>query len=101
MADLITKVTGHKFYSKNDLKNAYLQIQVNDESQKYLVINTQLDLYKYKHLPIGIHCTPAIFQKYLAQFLSNIDNFFPYIDIRIFSNTQLDHKILYKVLNLL
>ena len=35
MADLITKVTGHKFYSKIDLKNAYLQTQVDDEGKKY------------------------------------------------------------------
>ena len=76
MADLITKVTGHKFYSKNDLKNAYLQIQVNDESQKYLVINTHLGLYKYKRLSLGIHSAPAIFQKHIAQLLSNIDNCF-------------------------
>ena len=66
MVDLITKVAGHKFYSKIDLKNAYLQIKVDNESQKYLVINTHLGLYKYKRLPFGIHCAPAIFQKYMG-----------------------------------
>ena len=63
MADLITKIADHKFYSKIDLKNAYLQIKVDDESQKYLVINTHLGLFKYKHLPFCIHCAPTIFSE--------------------------------------
>ena len=33
--DLITKVAGHKFYSKIDLRNAYLQILDGDESHKF------------------------------------------------------------------
>ena len=91
MTDLITRRAGHKFYSKIDLKNAYLKIKVDNESQKYLVINTHLGLYKYKRLPIGIHCAPAIFQIYMAKFLSNTDNCFPYLDDIIFSSTKLNH----------
>ena len=103
MADLITKVAGHKFYSKIDLKNAYLQIQVSDESQKFLVINTHLGLYKYKRLPFGIHSAPAIFQKFISLLLLNVDGCFPYLDdIIIYSDTKQDHDtILSKVLNLL
>ena len=76
MADLITKVACHKFYSKVNLKNAYLQIQVDDESQKYLMIDTYLGLCRYKQLPFGIHCCLAIFHEYMAWLLSSIDNFF-------------------------
>ena len=56
MADILTKVAGHKFYSKIDLKNAYLQIKIGNKSQKYLVINTHFGIFRY---------TPKIFQKYI------------------------------------
>ena len=80
-----------------------MQILVDDESKKYLVINTHLSLYKYKHLIFDIYYALAIFQKYMAQLLCNIDNCFLYLDdIIILIFTQLDHdKILCKVLDLL
>ena len=80
-----------------------IQTQVDIDHQIFLTFIIHLDLYKYKRLPFGIHCAPAIFQKYMAQLLSHIDNWFPYLDdIIIFSNTKLDYdKVLCKVLNLL
>ena len=51
----------------------------------------------YLRLPFGIHCAPAIFQKYMAQILSNIDNCLSYLDdIIIFSNTKLDYDMYVK-----
>ena len=63
---LVHLEAGQKFYSKIDLNNAYLQIKGDNESQKYLVNNTHLGLYKYKRFNFGIHCALAIFQKHMA-----------------------------------
>lgn len=80
MAELISNVSGHQFYTKLDLKNAYLQIEVVPDDCKYLVINTHLGLYKYLRLPFGIHSSPAIFQKFISQLLASHEGTHPYLD---------------------
>ena len=103
MTDLVAKVSGHQVYSKIDLQNAYLQINVNDSDRKYLVINTHLGLFRYKRLPFGIHSSPAIFQKFIPQLLNDQEGCCPYLDdIIIYANSQEQHdKILSKVLEIL
>ena len=94
MNELISSASGHKFYSKLDLKNAYLQLLVAPEDTKYLVINTHLGLYKYSRLPFGLHSAPSIFQRFIEQLLSNIEGVFPYIDdILICADTLEEHDI--------
>ena len=69
MSNLITKVSGYKFYSKIDLKNAYLQIKVDNKSQKYFVINTHLGLYKYEHLTFNLPFTVVNFQRLVSSII--------------------------------
>ena len=38
--ELFQKMQGGKTFSKLDLKTAYLQMELDEESRKYLVINT-------------------------------------------------------------
>lgn len=45
MKELFTKLKGAKFLSLFDLKDAYLQQPVDNESSKNLMINTQKGLY--------------------------------------------------------
>ena len=80
MTELISNVSGYKYYTKLDLKNAYLQIKVAPDDCKYLVINTHLGLYKYLRLPFGIHSAPAIFQKFISQLLASHEGAHPYLD---------------------
>lgn len=54
-------------FSKIDLKDAYLQMELDDDSKEIMVINTPLGLFQYQRLPYGIASAPAIFQKYLEQ----------------------------------
>ena len=46
-------------FSKIDLKDAYNQLRVDEESQKWLVINTHKGLFKYRRLPFGISLLSA------------------------------------------
>ena len=64
---------GHKF-SKLDLADAsaYLQIPLDEKSADLVVINTRQGLYKYKHLPFGLSCALAVFQKLMEQIVSDI-----------------------------
>ena len=52
--DLLTSLTGGQKFSKIDLSQAYQEIKLGDESQKYVTINTHKGLYQFQHLPYGV-----------------------------------------------
>ncbi len=58
--DLFARLAGGKKFSKLDLANAYLQLQLDDDSKQYVVINTHRG---YNRLPFGVSSAPAIFQR--------------------------------------
>ena len=65
--DLLATLSGGKIFSKIDLSHAYQQVELDDNSQKYLTINTHKGLYRYKRLPYGVSSAPAIFQRIMDQ----------------------------------
>ena len=60
--EIFNKLNGWKIFSKIDPSDAYLQIEVDEESSKLLCINTHRGLYKYNRLVLGVKVAPAIFQ---------------------------------------
>ncbi|XP_039618275.1 uncharacterized protein K02A2.6-like [Polypterus senegalus] len=70
---------GEKF-SKIDLAQAYLQMEVEDSSKKYLTINTTKGLYQYNRLVFGVASAPAIWQKAIEQVLQGIPGTQCYLD---------------------
>ena len=58
--------------SKIDLSHAYQQVELDEDSQKYLTINTHKALYRYKRLPFGVSSAPAIFQRIMDQLLQGV-----------------------------
>ena len=61
-----------KILSKIDLSHACQQVELDDNSQKYLTINTHKGLYRYKRLPFGVSSAPAIFQRIMNQILLGV-----------------------------
>nr|XP_022910195.1 uncharacterized protein K02A2.6-like [Onthophagus taurus] len=78
--DITAKLSGGKYFSKIDLKDAYLQMEVHPESRKYLVVATHKGYFAYKRLPFGISFAPALFQRTMDQILSGIDGVVCYLD---------------------
>ncbi|XP_051784512.1 uncharacterized protein K02A2.6-like [Erpetoichthys calabaricus] len=70
---------GEKF-SKIDLAQAYLQMEVKDSSKKYLTNNTTKGLYQYNRLVFGVASVPAIWQKAIEQVLQGIPGTQCYLD---------------------
>ena len=50
--DLFATVTGGKFFTKLDMSHSYQQIELDDASKQYVVINTHKGLSIWVHL----HC---------------------------------------------
>ena len=73
--DLYAELTGSKVFSKLDLSHEYAQLNVDEESQAYLTINTHKGLYSYLKLPYGVKSspTPQIFQAKMDQILQGIE----------------------------
>ena len=60
--DVFLKLRGGQRFTKVDLKSAY-QLPLDPESQRLVTINTHSGLERYKRLPFGIACSPALFQR--------------------------------------
>ena len=52
--EIYANLTGGKQFSAIDLREAYLQMEIDEPSRKYLTINTHRGLYQYQRLQYGI-----------------------------------------------
>ena len=61
--DLMSQLAGGQRFSKIDLSQAYQQVQLDNESRKFVTINTHQGLYQYTRVPFGISSAPACFKR--------------------------------------
>ena len=71
--DIFAKLAGGQKFTKIDLRQAYHQMEVEEESQEYLTINTHQGLYRYNRLVFGITSAPAIWQRSMDQILEGVE----------------------------
>ena len=90
--ELFQKLNGGHKFSKLDLAEAYLQIPLDEKSNELTVINTHQGLYKFKRLPFGLSCAPAVFQKLIEQLVGDIPGVACYLDdIVVTGRSEQDH----------
>ena len=90
--DLLASLGRGKSFTKLDLAHAYQQIPLDEESKKYVVINTHKGLYKYNRLPFGVSSAPSIFQRTMEGILRGIPNVCVYIDdILVTGQSEQEH----------
>ena len=77
--NLIATLNGGKEFSKLDLRQAYQQLLLNNESRERLTINTHKGLFQTTRLQYGVHSAPGMFQREMEKRLSLI----PYLTVRI------------------
>jgi hypothetical protein len=78
--DLLTTLAGGENFSKLDLSQAYQQVELEESSKQYCVINTHKGLFKYNRLPFGVSSAPAIFQRVMENLLLGMANLAVYFD---------------------
>ena len=90
--DLLASTTNAKIFTKLDLSNAYLQLELDEDSQKLVTISTHKGLYKYNCLPFGVSSAPSIFQRTMEGIVAGIPNVVVYIDdILVVGSSEEDH----------
>ncbi|CAF4178451.1 unnamed protein product [Rotaria sordida] len=90
--ELFTVLNGGEKFTKIDLSDAYLQVQLDDDSKELLVINTHKGLFRFNRLPFGIASAPSIFQKIMDQMIAGLDGTICYLDdIIVTGKNTIDH----------
>ena len=89
---LLEKLQGGQFYSKIDLADAYLQLELDEDAKKLCVINTPFRLYQYHRMCFGVTSSPAQFQRLIVTMISGLPGVAAYLDDLITSgSTETEH----------
>lgn len=78
--EVLTKLNKGEYFSKIDIRSAYNQIEVDEETSEILTWNTHLGLFRHKRLPFGIKTATAIFQRIMDQLIQGIDGVCSFLD---------------------
>ena len=90
--DVFDKLAGGTKFTEIDLAHAYQQVEMDEESQKLLVINTHKGLFMNTRLLQGLSPASAIFQKKVDQSIQGIDSTVAWVDnIIITGKTDDEH----------
>lgn len=90
--DLYATLMGGQEFAKLDLNQAYQQIQLDEDSKRYVTINTHKGLLRYNRLPYGVSSSPRIFQRIHENGVQGIPNVLVRVDdILITAKTRVSH----------
>ncbi|PAA93146.1 hypothetical protein BOX15_Mlig023152g1 [Macrostomum lignano] len=96
METIFSEIAGMSHFSKLDLSDAYLQIELDEDSREVTTIATPLGLFRYKRLVPGLKSASAIFQKAMETILQDVSNKIVYQDDVLLgakSNAELRSKV--------
>ena len=80
VTELLTKLAGGKKFSIIDLKEAYMQVPLDEASQRYTVVNTHKGLMAATRLVYGISSAPAIFEGLMETLLAGTPHTAVFLD---------------------
>ena len=61
--DILSQMSGTKYFTKLDASNAYWQIELGEESSKLLTFNSLFGHYQFLRMPYGIHSASDVCQQ--------------------------------------
>lgn len=90
--ELFAKMAGCRYFSKIDLKQAYLQLELEKEAKEILTLNTSKGLYECNRLMYGVASAPAVWQRTIENILKNIPGVSIFLDdIKIATENEEKH----------
>ena len=93
IVEVFERLFGCQVFSKLDQPDAYLQVELDDESKRHVVITTHRGLYRYNRLCFGLSSAPANFQGIIEQILRPVKGVQPYLnDIALTGANLNDHR---------
>ena len=74
--EILPELSKAKVFTKVDLKEGFLQVELDEESSKLTVFQTPWGRYRFHRMPFGITPAPEIFQMKLDQSLEGLKGVF-------------------------
>ncbi len=62
---VVEYVAGNQYYATLDLKDAYIQVLLDEASKNLTTFSEGINLYRFKRLPFGLSCSTSIFVRQL------------------------------------
>lgn len=94
---IINDLAGSRFFSSIDLRHGFWNIQLDPKCQELLAFSIGQEQLQPTRLPMGLACSPSIFQRIMIQIMQDFLNNFVHVyldDVIIYSKdeaTHLDH----------
>lgn len=87
-------MAGGEKFSKIDLSQAYLHMQIHEDDRHLLTINTHKGLYRCNRMLFGLSSAPAIWQREMEKILQGIEGVSVFLyDIKITASDDATHLI--------
>ena len=61
---------GNNYYTTLDIKDAYYQVELSEQSRDLTTFSDGVSLYRFKRLSFGLSCSPAIFSRIMGNMLT-------------------------------
>ena len=65
--EVLQEFNGSSVFSKLDIKWAFHQVELSEDSRSITMFVTHKGLYRYKRLMFGISCAPKMYQRIIQQ----------------------------------
>ena len=91
--EVFQKLVGGRRFTKLDLADAYLQLEMDEESRRYLVYTTHKGLYRVNRLAFGLACAPAVFQSVIEQVLAPVPKTQAYLDDIVVTGSTVEEHL--------
>ena len=80
ISDTLQELEGFQYATSLDMNMGYYHITLSEEASNICTIVTEFGKYWYKRLPMGVSCSPDIFQAKIYELLGDIEGTRAYID---------------------
>ncbi|XP_055604877.1 uncharacterized protein K02A2.6-like [Uranotaenia lowii] len=78
--DYIARLGRRSVWSKLDIREAFLQIELAENSRDVITFMTNRGLFRFKRLPFGLITAPEVFQKAMDEMLADCSGTYWYLD---------------------
>jgi len=90
--DIFHTLNGGQKFSKLDLRQAFLQVPLDEKSRRACTINTHKGLMEYQRMPFGISPAPAIQQQLMDELFVGLEGVCCFVDdITVTGATDQEH----------
>ncbi|XP_064477798.1 uncharacterized protein K02A2.6-like [Ornithodoros turicata] len=90
--ELMVSLVGAKWFSKLDLKSAYHQVLLSEDSRDLTAFITHEGLFRFKRVCFGLASAPSAFQKMMTNVLKGCSGVLCYLDdVVVFGGTREEH----------